>query len=134
MKSKLFLFAVLCLLASSSFAQKKTAELTINYSFMGIEKGYDHPFKILVYVDEVLVGTSEVAPESKPGSLKIKVPKGSHKLYVEGQAQYEGVWEAHIMENNYSVDCTYLGEPSFKKKHNLDLIFDLDCCTKATFK
>jgi hypothetical protein len=134
MKSKLFLFAVLCSLTASSFAQKKTAELTINFSFMGIEKGYDHPFKLLVYVDEVLVGTSEVAPESKPSAIKIKVPKGTHKLYVEGHALYEGVWEAHLMENNYSIDCTFTGDQSFKKKHTLHLVFDLDCCTKATFK
>ena len=133
--ARLFIALSLCIgLYSKALAQKKTAELSINYSFMGIEKGYDHPFKILVYVDEVVVGTSEVAPESKPGSIKVKVPKGSHKVYVEGQAQYEGVWEAHIMENNYSVDCTYNGEHAFKKKHTLELIFDLDCCTKHTFK
>ncbi len=130
---KLFVFPLFLLLAIAGFSQ--TSKLTVHFKFLGIEEGYDHDCKTQVYVDEEFLGESGVAPQSKDGSFTVNVPLGQHNLRVVNLALYEGVWEEHTVENNYSIDCLYETYRSFKTKpEKLYLVFDLDGETMASWK
>jgi hypothetical protein len=130
---KKLIFFPLLLLAFAGFSQ--TSKLTVYYKFMGIEKGYDHDCKTQVYVDGEFLGESEVAPQSKAGTFAVNVPQGQHNLRIVNLALYEGVWEEHTVENNYSVDCLYETDRTFKSKpEKLYLVFDLDDETMASWK
>lgn len=130
---KLFVFPLFLLLAFAGFSQ--TMKLTVDYKFKGIEPGYDHDSKTQVYIDDEFLGESEVAPESKGGTFTVNVPLGQHNLRVVNLALYEGVWEEHTVENNYSIDCLYETYRTFKTKpEKLYLVFDLDGETMASWK
>lgn len=126
------LLSLFLLLAFAGFSQ--TAKLTVNYKFEGIEPGYDHDSKTQVYIDGEFIGESGVSPESKGGSFTVNVPAGQHTLRVVNLALYEGVWEEHTVENNYSVDCVYETYRTFKKPEKLYLVFDLDSEMYASWK
>jgi hypothetical protein len=128
----LLLLASLLLLAGVGYSQN--AKLTVYYAFANVEPGYDHDTKIQVFIDEQLVGESNVVPQTKGGSVTVEVPKGMHALRVMNQALYEGEWEDHTIDNNYSVDCYYEMTRSFNKPEKLYLRFDLDGETSYSWK
>ncbi len=133
-KSFLLLFALLTLPLLSIYSQKMST-LIVNTKFTNIEKGYDHLTKTVVFVDDELVASTSEKLQSIPNSVKVKIPKGEHKVRVINYAFYEGNWEEHTIENNYSVDCLYELNMNFKKsKYKLDLVFDIDSETKAKLK
>jgi hypothetical protein len=42
-------------------------------------------------------------------------------------ALYEGQWEEHTQDNNYSIDCLVDTEfKTTKSKHKLEIVFDID--------
>ncbi|MCG9911028.1 MAG: hypothetical protein MH137_06975 [Flavobacteriales bacterium] len=133
-KPLLFTLLLSVYLINNLHAQKKASQLNVNWSFKGIETGYDHPFKLQVYVDQKLIKESEPNKQSVPGSIQFEVPKGEHEIYVMGISQYEGKWEDHTIKNGYSIDCSYKATHSIKKKHKLTLVFDLDNKTIAEWK
>ncbi len=107
--------------------KSKTVSLTVSYSFANIEEGYDHQTKCEVYIDGVLAATSTVNAESAPNSVIVKTKKGTHQIKVINYALYEGVWEIHTIENEYSQDFIYDAEMELTKKSNqLSLLFDVD--------
>lgn len=109
----------------------KPVKFTVSYSFKGIVDGYDHICKTEVYIDGTLVGTTSEKKESEGNSLTVTTSKGKHTVKVINYAYYEGVWEAHTIENNYSQDCRYEDEMNLtKKKNKLVLLFDIDNGTK----
>jgi len=111
----------------SEVGMGKMVDLTVKYSFKGIVDGYDHDCKTELYVDGKLVATSTVEKESKPNSVSAKIKKGTHDIKVVNYALYEGLWEAHTIENNYSQDCLYSATINCKKKSNtIELLFDID--------
>lgn len=103
----------------------KEVPLTVTWIYKNVEKGYDHDNRMEVYVDGKKVGTSNIFKESKKGSMTVKVPAGQHEITVENYAYYEGNWELHSIENNYSVDAFYTTNMLFKKKRSINLVFDI---------
>ena len=116
----------------TSLAIQAQTKLTINFKFLNIVEGYDHTSRTQVFVDGELLATSEEFLESKGGKMKVVIPKGKHDVLVMNQALYEGEWENHTIENNYSIDCLY-EEAGMKrgKKATLTLIFDIDSGTEV---
>lgn len=81
--------------------------LTIDFKFINIEEGYDHQCKTQVLIDGKAVAESKVTAQSKGATFTVKVPKGNHEISVVNWVLYEGNWEEHTIENNYSIDATY---------------------------
>lgn len=129
---KLLLAAILVFSISLTFAQ--TTKLTVNVKFIGIEEGYDHQTRTVVFINGNEVGTSPETLESKTGSFTVEVPKGNHQLQVINYALYEGNWEEHSLANEYSIDCIYETTRSFKKPEKLYLLFDIDSGTEFSWK
>ena len=128
----MLVFLSFSLFSLALFSQ--TTPLTVNYKFANIEEGYDHDSKTVVLIDGDVVGESGVAPESKGGTFTVQVPTGMHTLRVVNLALYEGVWEEHTIENNYSIDCFYETDHFFKKPEKLYLLFDVDSETSVSWK
>jgi hypothetical protein len=132
MMKKITLF-VLLLVTFTAYSQ--TTPFTTTFSFIGIAEGYDHICKTQVWVDGAMLGESGEVLESAGGSVVVNVPFGEHQVRIINLAQYEGIWEEHTIENQYSIDCFWEGTYSFtKKKANIYLLFDIDDETKVSWK
>lgn len=113
--------------STSKSSNPSISTLQVNWVFKGIEEGYDHKTKGELSIDNKLLHTTGVALQSKPQSFSVSVPKGKHLLKLMLLAEYEGKWEEHIRDNNYSIDCMVEQEFEFKRsKHTLEVTFDLD--------
>ena len=123
MKSILLLLTLFAGL--SAFAGK----FTVNWSFSGVETGYDHDSKLIAFVDGNKIGESGVSRQTAGGSYTFSVPKGKHTVRVECHAFYEGKWELHSKANEYSADAFYESEVSMGKSMTLTLVMDLDAAT-----
>lgn len=115
-----------------SFAQN--VSLTVNFKFMNVEPGYDHTTKCIVYVDGEVMGESSEAAQTKANAVTVSVPSGTHDLKVVNMALYNGTWEEHTIDNDYSVDCVFEETHNFKKNEKLFLVFDLDSEMYAAWK
>lgn len=130
---KLLSIAVFALFGLTGYAQM--AQLTVYYEFRNIEEGYDHETKTQVIIDGKPVGESTPHKQSKKGVLTVRFPAGNHELRVVNWAKYEGVWEEHTVDNNYSIDCMHEENRRFNKPEKLYLVFDLDSSgTQASWK
>jgi len=135
-KPQVFLLALLTVLSfgftkGPSAADLGKAKITISYTFANIEEGYDHQTKTEIYVDGELVGTSTIKKESEPNSITVKSNKGMHNIEIVNYAYYEGAWEKHTIENQYSQDFIYKADMNFKKSNSLTLVFDIDAGVKV---
>ncbi len=119
-------------LGAGVFAQK--VPLSVYFVYINVEEGYDHDCKTQVYIDGKLAGESAVVKESKGGMMKVDVPTGARSLRVVNLALYEGNWEEHTVENDYSIDALYEEEHTFKKPEKLYLLFDIDNGTTHSWK
>lgn len=132
MKSIQLFLLVFCF-SSSIFSQ--TSPLSITFKFAGITEGYDHVCKTQVWMDEDLLGESAEVNESKGGVFTVNVPYGDHALRIINLAKYEGEWEEHTIENNYSIDCLWEGTHTYSKKASkLFMLFDLNSATTVSWK
>ncbi|MDH4472958.1 MAG: hypothetical protein QE487_10135 [Fluviicola sp.] len=114
-------------------AAAKGVPLTVTWIYKNVEVGYDHENRMIVYVDGKQMGTSAIFAESKKGSMTVIVPPGQHDVVIENYAFYEGQWELHSIENNYSVDAFYSTNMIFaKKKRSVDLVFDIETLETTT--
>lgn len=130
---KFLAFSFFLMLAFSGFTQK--TKLLVNATFTGIEEGYDHDCKTQVYINGKMVGESAVAKQSKGATFNVDVPVGKQELRIVNLALYEGNWEEHTVDNNYSIDCTYENTITFNSKPaKLYLLFDLDNGTQVSWK
>jgi hypothetical protein len=129
---KVTIVALLLLALLGGYAQ--TTRLTINFQFKNIEEGYDHQTKAQVLIDGEVVGESDVTLQSKGKTFQVEVPTGEHELRVVNWALYEGQWEEHLVENEYSIDASYEAVHTFKKPEKLFLVFDLDEGSKVSWK
>lgn len=135
MKKLLFIFSILFL--SSGAAIHAQSTLTVKWSFVGIVEGYDHDNKCIVWLNGDNVGESDVTKESEPNSITINVARGKFNLEVINYALYEGEWEKHLIENDYSIDCNYVSKKKVKlgkEPVTLTLTFDINSGTMATFE
>lgn len=117
----------LALFFAVSAQAQKMAPLKVSWKFENVEPGYDHKNKCVVYVDGEEVAESSATLQTKPNTMKLEVPAGKHVIRVVNFALYEGVWEEHTVENNYSLDCVFEEEVKFSKKGRaISMVFDLD--------
>jgi hypothetical protein len=128
-----FGFALLMMIAVSATAQNSS--LITTFKFAGITEGYDHVCKTQVWVNGALAGESNEVKESVGATFTVEVPAGDQQIRVVNLANYEGNWEEHTIDNNYSIDCLWEGTATFgKKPSKLFLLFDLDGTTLASWK
>jgi hypothetical protein len=131
-KPLIFLFAIVALMnysfaGNSPAPEGKKAKIVVKFSFDNIEDGYDHDNKTEVYIDGKLAGTSSVKKESKKNSVKVTTTQGTHVIKVVNYAYYEGNWEVHSIENNYSQDFVYIVTKDLTKScTKIKLLFDID--------
>ncbi len=124
MKKSLILLVLL--VAAFGLQAQKMVPVTLSWKFENVEEGYDHDNKCVVYVDGEETQTSSVTPQTKLNKMMIKVPAGKHDIQVISLAKYEGKWEEHTIDNDYSIDCVYDATIKAKKAVKIDIIFDLD--------
>ena len=105
----------------------QTVPLQVSFKFINVEDGYDHLCRTQVLIDGEEVGVSNEVAQTKGATFTVQVPKGSHDLRIVNWARYEGTWEEHTIENNYSLDCVYQEDGhSFQKAGKLFIVHDLD--------
>ncbi len=110
-------------------------KLTIKWTYLNVVEGFDHENKVEVWIDGKRVGESGSYKETETGTYTINVPTGMHTLRVVGLAYYEGEWEEHTIENDYSIDAIYDESCMFGKKNTLNIAWDIDLeKTKISFK
>jgi hypothetical protein len=132
MKKTLLTMMMLLGIVAATFAQSGT--MTVKFAFKGIEEGYDHLCKTQVWVDGQMVGESAEVKESVGATFTVKVPTGSHHVRVINLAYYEGSWEEHTVENNYSIDCFYNDTYTLKASNKLFMLHDIDSVTLTSWK
>jgi hypothetical protein len=124
---------LLVLVFSTGFApvKGKQGSLTFNFSVINIVEGYDHESKLVVYEDGKVIGESPVQKESIPNSVTVKLSKGTHTVRAVLTSKYEGKWEEHLIDNEYSIDCLFEDEVVIEKKKTttITLVFDIDSGT-----
>lgn len=128
MKKLLILLLVFGLFINQSEAKKsKNATLEISYIFKNIIDGYDHKTKAIININGEQVLETPANLQSKKQTYTINIPKGSYDFYLMMWALYEGQWEEHTKDNNYSIDCFIDTKfKTTKSKHKLDIVFDID--------
>lgn len=122
MKIKIIFLAIMFIF----FAACSSNTLTIEYSFAGIEEGYDHQTKTIVYVDGQKVAESDVHKQSEPKKIEFDIDPGMYVIRVVNYAFYEGKWEEHTTENGYSIDCIFEDTVSTTFTKLIKILFDLD--------
>lgn len=115
---------------------QETIKITFKYKFIHVNDGFDHISRMKIYLDGNLIGTSNPDGTSSDASLThkettenifaVEIPKGFHKLRAIVEAYYEGVWEEHLKENSYALDCLYEKSMDFSKAMNVELEFDIE--------
>ncbi len=120
---KLFLSLVMFISIYNTYAASDVT-LTINYSSVGTNKGYDHISKMIVFVDGINKGQSTEQKQSIPNSVTVKIPSGSHTIEAKFYAKQGNVWEERTEKNNYSFNCIYTKTIYFDKNTTIALTFD----------
>ena len=129
------LLTLLLFVIATATGWSQTTNLTTTFKFVNIEEGYDHLCKTQVWVDGELAGESPEVFESKGAAFVVQVPQGEHNVRIVNLAKYEGNWEEHTVENNYSIDCVWEGSQTFTKKPaKAFLLFDIDDTTQVSWK
>ena len=107
-------------------AVAQNGKVTFTTEFKNISEGYDHLSKEKIFVNGILVFTSEEHAESEILTAKIKLPRGTQNIRIENWTLYNGTWELTEMNNGYSIDGFYESELTLGKKNELYIIYDLD--------
>lgn len=100
--------------------------IEINWKFIHVEQGYDHPSRMLVFVDDIEYGISPQSVESTGGIFTVKIPRGEHRIRIVNQSFLNGVWQDHTILNNYSVEAVYERPLEIKKRIRVTLVIDLN--------
>lgn len=137
MKKSLIIFTVLVLMFSFSACssseesvkdevQNEKVNLTVDYSFSGIENGYDYQVKLYVIVDGEKIGETTPHLQSEPMKADFQIDKGNHTVKLLVMVNYNGNWEEHLKSKDYAIDAMYLTEMDFNTDQTIKLLFDLD--------
>ena len=127
------LFALLLTLTALSGFSKDYL-LTVRFSFKGIEEGYDHTNKIVVYIDDEKAAESTNLLQSEPNSVRVNIAEGKHTVKVENWAYYQGTWELHDKEHGYSQDLISTSDITVKKNVMMRILYDLDNGVEVSVK
>lgn len=120
-----FLALILLLFLGTAPAFSKNVRLTIKWTFTNVNEGYDHENKMLVYIDGKSIGESRVYRQTDHATYNVEVTSGKHDVRIQNYAMYEGKWDIHTKENNYSVDAMYEGTLMLTGNTTIDLVFDI---------
>ncbi len=107
-----------------SFAAAKS--ITASVIYLNVNEGFDHENRMLVFVDGQQVAETGVKMESQLNTVKFKLPKGAQVVRLVNFARYEGNWEEHTVENDYSMDCLIEVPVAPKAPKRIDLVCDID--------
>lgn len=108
-----------------SFAQS-SVDVTLKWKFLNVIDGYDHLNKMEIYVDGNLISASPEFYETTLAEHTFKVPTGKHKVEFKNFAYYDGEWEAHTLDNDYSVEGIYSETRNFSKPDVVVITWDID--------
>jgi hypothetical protein len=97
----------------------------VSWRFANVVEGFDHNHQMVITADGAELATSEPGPETAPGSMTVRFPANA-EVRVVSVAEYEGVWEEHTMENDYSVDCVWEFTVKARPPKKVDLLCDID--------
>lgn len=124
MKKILFL----TLFCFSVFLFSQQHNLKFEWIYTNVEKGYDHENKSELFINGVLVKTSSSTKQTEWNSISYQLPRGIHHIKLVNYAFYEGKWEEHLIENDYSIDSIFEVNLEVTKATNrvFRLKFDLD--------
>jgi hypothetical protein len=102
----------------------------ISWRFENVVDGYDHNHQMVITADGATVATSEPTPETVPGAMSVPLA-GGQTLRIVSMAAYEGAWEEHTVDNDYSVDCVWEFVLKARPPKKIDLVCDIDEGSKA---
>lgn len=127
-KSAIILFLLFACIGISraESINAKLITITFKYSFIHEGEGKDINTRLKIYVDDVVKGVSLAKKEADANAVTIEIPNGFHRIRAVIESEFEGVWEEHIVANEYSIDCVYLSEMDFVKNVRVELLFDLE--------
>ncbi len=100
-------------------------KLTIDWRFTHVNPGFDHPCKLVVYIDGKRISESKAYKQSQKGILNLEVSEGKHTLKIIALTQYKGNWEDHTVKNNYSMDAIVSTKHTFGAEQQLHITWDL---------
>lgn len=121
---QLIIFLGFCLQPIITKAQQDVS-LMFKFVTKNTIAGYDHVSKLIVYCDDKQIGESTAKLQSLPNSIRVKVPKGKHKITATLFALYKGNWERRSVENDYSFDFEYNKTGNWKVNNTINLTFDI---------
>ena len=98
----------------------------LSWRFENVVEGFDHNHQMVVTVDGDQVASSDEGPETVPGTMTVQLPTGAESLRIVSMAQYEGEWEEHTIDNDYSVDCVWELELKNRPPKKIDMVCDID--------
>ncbi|MFZ5554187.1 MAG: hypothetical protein ACOZCO_13805 [Bacteroidota bacterium] len=125
MKTIRFILTLALLFSFPLLHAQKKGKITFDYVTVNIIEGYDHDARLVVYVDGKKIATSGVHKESERKQFTVKVKRGNHKIRAVVETFYEGEWQEHIFDNEYSTDSVYEGELNVKKKQTVTMKMDI---------
>ncbi len=102
------------------------SQMTIEWRFLNVEDGYDHINKMKIYIDGEYHGETDECNQLDWCTYEFPLSKGNHNIKLLNMSLFEGVWEEHLIENNYSVDAVLEKSVKMKKKAKLKMEIDLD--------
>jgi hypothetical protein len=103
-----------------------TVKLTFKYSVTHIEKGYDHPSRMKIYVNGQFLAVSSERMESRPNRVTVNLAPGGYLVRAVLESLHEGRWEEHTRANGYNIDCFFSGSVKIEKDMTIPLVFDLN--------
>ena len=107
-------------------SSKEKVNLIIDYSFAGIENGFDHQIKLEAFADSLKIGETTPHLQSEAKTVSFEIDKGKHKVNLTVWVNYNGSWEEHIKSKDYAIDAVYETESEFNSDQSIKLLFDLD--------
>lgn len=128
-------FVLLVLIISACSSSEETTKeevkeekinVVVDYSFAGIENGYDHQVKMEVFSNDIKVGESNPHLQSESASTTFEISKGNQKIKFLVSVNFNGNWEEHLKANDYAIDAVYETELDAQSDQNIKLLFDLD--------
>lgn len=114
------------LLKKNQAFKGKHYPMTVSWKFIHVEKGYDHPSRMLVFVDDMEYGSSAESVESAGGTFVVAIPRGHHRVRIVNQSFVNGKWQDHKIIHNYSIDAVYEKSLEVKKAVRVTLVIDLN--------
>lgn len=107
-------------------AYSKHRLVVLEWTFQGIETGYDHLNRIKVMVDGVAFPVSDSCRQSNWGKYSLSLSKTTHKISLVNEAYCRGKWVEHTFENEFSINAVCEFEINARNVSKVRIEFDLN--------